>query len=64
MSGHNYSIEMASTEFGVEKFGYDSKKEALAGFKRLKKSCRKEFKKDGIVRTLSLGRLGESVTIS
>ena len=47
-------IVMTSDEFGTEYFSYNDLEEAHAGFERLKKSCTKFQKKDGIKRTLRL----------
>lgn len=47
-----YTITLSSEVYGNEQFDYSSKREMLAGLKRLEKSCRKAFEQDGIERQL------------
>ena len=49
-----FMVEMRSEEFGEELFYYESLAKAEKGFKRLVKSARRYFKKDGIARTISI----------
>lgn len=54
-------VLMSSQEFGEESFSYDSIEEALKGFARLKQSCKKHGKKDGVERRLLLVLKEETV---
>ena len=47
-----HKVIMLSGEYGMEEFKCESAKEAAAKFLRLKKSCRKHAKKDGVERRL------------
>jgi hypothetical protein len=47
-------VVMSSAEFGAEDFEYGTIEEAREGFERLKKTCAKSFKEDGIERRLLL----------
>jgi hypothetical protein len=49
-----YRIEMSSHAYGVEEFPYPTKREAVAGFNRLIKTCRKAEAQDSIPRSLEL----------
>ena len=50
----NYKVELESEVFGIEEFEYGTFKEAIEGFERLKKSAKKQYKKDKIPRTVTL----------
>ena len=49
-----FIITMTSKEYGTEEFVYDTEREVLKGYKRLKTRADKEFAKDNIKRIITL----------